>query len=425
MKNRWAQFGFAVTAMVMIANLQYAWTAFVKPIECGTGWSLSKIQWGLTVFILFETWMAPLEAWLVDRLGPSICLLLAGVLCGVGWSTIGFATTLSQLYVCYSLAGIGAALVYSAAIGTALKWFPDRRGFVSGLMAAGFGGGSAIFLPLIIYIIRVSNYRTAFLYTGISQASLILVAGAFLRNPERRTRVMNTSCRTVCSRIRCASVSLNSIEMLRTPHFYVMYAAFALTCVGGLMVTAQAVPVAESLNVHATGVVLSLSLSRVANGAGRVFWGWVSDHIGREIAMIIPFTMQGSCLIAVQVLAVNSAVWFTICLISIYFMWGSIFSLFPAIVGDYFGARHASSNYGFLYTAKGVASIAAGGVAAWLFEIFGNWNVVFTGSAVLAILSGLLILGLRSMVLPSKTLVSSIDLSTPVMSATPSIRRTS
>src|SRR3972149_4545351 len=145
--NRWFQLGASLVAMIMIANLQYAWTLFVTPIQTSTNWKLSDIQFAFTLFILFQTWVQPLDGWLIDRLSPRGFISAAGLLCGLGWAGLGYATTLTQLYVLYCLAGVGAAFVYSASIGSALKWFKDRRGLASGIMAAGFGGGAGPVIP--------------------------------------------------------------------------------------------------------------------------------------------------------------------------------------------------------------------------------------------------------------------------------------
>src|SRR5258707_14375555 len=161
--------------MIMIANLQYACTLFVKPMQASTGWKLSDIQFAFTFFILFQTWIQPLDGWLIDRLGPRGFISAAGLLCGLGWAGLGYARTLPMLYGMYCAAGVGAAFVYSGSIGSALKWFQGRRGLASGIMAAGFGGGTALFIPIISSTIRSRGYETAFIATGLLQGLLILV----------------------------------------------------------------------------------------------------------------------------------------------------------------------------------------------------------------------------------------------------------
>jgi OFA family oxalate/formate antiporter-like MFS transporter len=173
LNNRWFQLSASVLAMIMIANLQYAWTFFVNPLQTATGWKLSDIQFAFTLFILFQTWVQPLDGWLIDRLGPRGFMSAAGLLCGLGWAGLGYATSLPMLYVLYCAAGMGAAFVYSASIGSALKWFKDRRGLAAGIMAAGFGGGAALFVPIISRIIQGRGYQSAFVVTGLIQGLVI------------------------------------------------------------------------------------------------------------------------------------------------------------------------------------------------------------------------------------------------------------
>ena len=401
MSKRWIQFGSAVIAMIMIANLQYAWTLFVAPIRAAhKDWSLPAIQWGFTLFIFLETWITPVEGWLIDRLGPRIFLTIGGVLVGVGWTGMGYAHTLTQLYVLYGTAGFGAAFIYSGSIATALKWFPDKRGTVSGFITAGFGAGSALFIPIIARILAGSDYQHAFLYTGVAQGLLIILAAQVLHNPGPDFNVSPTAKKPVSPRIRRNTEQFNSGQMLVTPHFWVLYAAFVLTSVGGLMITAQASPFGKSVAVPAAAIVAALSWSRLANGAGRIFWGWFSDFVGREMAMFIPFVLQALCLVAMLKFGRTSGDMFILTMVLVFFTWGSMFALFPAIIGDYYGPQCATSNYGFLYTAKGVASIGGGGIAAALYVKYGNWDVAFYITAALTLVSALCILALRFMPLP-------------------------
>lgn len=399
--NRWARLVAAVIAMIMIANLQYAWTLFVKPIIGATHWKLSDVQWGFTFFIAFETWMMPLSGWMIDRVGPRIFMSLAGVMCGVGWAGLGQVHTLTALYVLYSLAGFGAALVYCSSIAVSLKWFPDRRGLASGIIAAGFGSGAALFIPGIAYVIHTQNYQTAFVYTGVFQGLMILLAAQFARNPDPSLHLTRMRPATRVQ-VRSHGEEFNSLEMLRTPHFYVMYVMMLMMGIGGLMVTAQVAVVADSLKVGAAALTLALSVNPIANGGGRLFWGWVSDRIGRENTMVIAFLLQSLFLTSVMTVGRWSGTWFIVSLALVYFTWGEVYSLFPSVAGDFFGARHASSNYGFLYSTKGVASIVGGGLAAKLFEATGTWSTAFYGSAILALCAALMAVGLRKMPLPVK-----------------------
>ena len=175
--------------MIMIANLQYSWTLFVNPIQQGTGWKLSEIQLAFTYFILFQTWVQPLDGWLIDRMGPRLFTTIAGVLCGIGWGCLGMVSSLTMFYALYVMAGVGAALIYGGCMGSALKWFTKERGLAAGIIAAGFGGGTALFIPFIGWAIRTQGYRSAFLWTGIFQGTIILIvacSSCAIRRARRR-----------------------------------------------------------------------------------------------------------------------------------------------------------------------------------------------------------------------------------------------
>jgi len=390
-QNRWFQLCASLVAMIMIANLQYSWTLFVEPMRAATGWKLSDIQWAFTLFILFQTWVQPAQGFLIDRLGPRFFTSIAGVLCGIGWTGLGIVNSLPALYTLYVVAGIGAALIYGGCMGSALKWFTKERGLAAGVMAAGFGGGTALFVPFIASIIKTADYRSAFIYTGIFQGLVILVVAQFLRHPvEQPAAVKPTGVSAIVGQHH-----FTTLQMLRTPQFFVLYASFVMMATGGLLVTANAGSIAKAWGIPAAALAAATSLNALANGSSRIFWGWLSDRTGRELALASAFILQALCLVLVLTLGRRSGMYFTITLVLTFFTWGEIYSLFPSVVADYYGSRHATANYGVMYSAKGVASIMGGGVAALLFERFGTWTACFYGSAVLALLAAALIFGLR------------------------------
>jgi OFA family oxalate/formate antiporter-like MFS transporter len=313
------------------------------------------------------------------------------VLCGIGWTGLGFATSLPMLYTLYVTAGIGAALIYGGCMGSALKWFTKERGLAAGLTAAGFGGGTALFIPFIAAMIKNNGYQSAFIYTGIFQGIVILIVAQFLRHPPKQA-----TAKTVAASSVIGQHQFTTGEMLRTPQFYVLYASFVAMATGGLLVTANAGSIAKAWGIPAAALAAATSLNALANGGSRIFWGWASDRIGRDIAMITAFLLQAVSLVLVLTVGRISGTLFTITLILTFFTWGEIFSLFPSVVADYYGQRNATANYGVMYSAKGVSSIIAGGIAAMLFERFGTWTACFVGSAVFALLAAGLIFALRT-----------------------------
>jgi OFA family oxalate/formate antiporter-like MFS transporter len=418
MRNRWIQLSASLLAMIMIANLQYSWTLFVNPLRDATHWRLSEIQWAFTLFVICETWVMPMEGWIIDRMGPQIFTTIAGVLCGIGWGGLAFVHTLNQLYVFYAIAGVGAAFVYAGSIASALKWFPDRRGLASGIIAAGFGGGSGLFIPIIQWLIKTHSYRDAFLYTGVIQGLVIIAVAQVLRHPKPGELTQAVVSRATSPYIRRNAQQFSTPEMLKTPHFYVLYIMMVLMATGGLMVTAEAAPLGKTWGITAGMITVAVSLDRVSNGASRICWGWFSDRIGREYTMAIAFALQAGCLLAFLWLGKSSGMWFTITLIAVFLTYGEIFSLFPSTVGDYFGAKSAASNYSFLYSGKGVASIIGGGIAARLYEQTGSWSGALYGAAAFALLAALMAIGIRMFPLPGKASASAHDLAHPLQTGT-------
>lgn len=398
MKSRWIQLVASVLAMIMIANLQYAWTLFVNPMRTQMHWNLTQVQWGFTLFIAFETWVMPFTGWLIDLIGPRAFISLGGLLCGVGWAGMSRATSLTEIYVLYALAGFGAALVYCGSMGTALKWFPDKRGLAAGSIAAGFGSGAALFVPFIARLVNNGDYRSAFLITGIGQGLVIIFAAQFLRSPGYG-EVLPAPRKVV---VHKQGGNFNSVEMLRTPHFYMMFFMALMMGIGGLMATAQVAPMAKTLKMSAATLTLALTINPLANGGARLFWGWVSDFVGRENTMVMAFLLQAMALLGVVMVGGRSPAMFVLTLALVYFTWGEVYSLFPSASADYFGSRFASSNYSFIYAAKGAASIVGGGLAATLFEKTGSWDYGFYACAGLALIAACLAVVLRKMPRPLK-----------------------
>jgi len=386
--------------MVMIGNLQYAWTLFVQPVMSATHWKLSDVQWGFTVFIAVMTWTMPLSGWLIDRLGPRTFMTLAGFLCGIGWAGLGQVHSLPAFYALYAVAGLGNGFVYCCSTALGLKWFPDKRGVASGLIAAGYGSGAAFFNPVFAWLIGSLGYQTTFWVSGLGLGILILCAGQFLKYPPMG--YIQAPPAAPGSKLRRHTEQFNSAEMLRSPQFYLLYAMMLAVGIGGLMATAQVAPLARNFKVSATALTIALSLNPLGNGASRFLWGWVSDSLTRERTMIVAFILQAIFLTSVVTLGRRGDAWFVVTMALVFLTWGELYVLFPAVLADHFGARHAASNYSFLYSTKGVASIMAGGLAATLFEKTGTWNYAFYGSSVLTLCAAMGAVVLLKMPLPKK-----------------------
>lgn len=380
---RWGQLLMGIVCMAMIANLQYGWTLFVNPIADKFGWTRAAIQVAFTIFVLTETWLVPIEGYLVDKFGPRPVVLIGGLLCGLGWIMNSYADTLPMLYVAAAVSGIGAGAVYGTCVGNALKWFPDRRGLAAGLTAAGFGAGSALTILPITAMIKSDGYQAAFLYFGIGQGLIVMLLALALTDARH---VFGAGHGVQSSKnVQQSRRDYTPSEVLRKPVFWVMYLMFVMVAAGGLMATAQLGPIAKDFHIGDTpvnlmGIVLpaltfALAIDRVLNGLTRPFFGWVSDKIGREPTMFIAFAIEAVGIMALYQFGSNPVA-FVILTGLVFFAWGEIYSLFPSTCADTFGSKYAAANAGMLYTAKGTASLLVP-LSSVLMSSTGNWHAVF------------------------------------------------
>ncbi|HEX9453499.1 MAG TPA: oxalate/formate MFS antiporter [Candidatus Binatia bacterium] len=380
LSNRWLQLVVGIVGMVSIANLQYGWTLFVGPIDSQYHWGKAAIQVAFSLFVLAETWLVPLEAYFVDRYGPRIIVAIGGVLVGLAWIINSAADSLTMLYTGGIVGGIGAGIVYGTASGAALKWFPDRRGLAAGLTAAGFGAGSALTIIPIANQIKATGYQSAFLFWGILQGVVVLICAFMMRAPQKEDLSGITGPTDSQT-----TEDYTPAQMLKTPAFYLLYVMMTMLAMGGLMATAQLGPMAKDFKVADSPVSLfgltmaalpfALSLDRILNGLTRPFFGWISDHLGRENTMFIAFGLEGFAILSLITFA-EVPVLFVIFSGLTFFGWGEIYSLFPATCGDLFGKKFATTNYGLLYTAKGTASLLVP-IGSLIAGSTGNWYPIF------------------------------------------------
>jgi len=392
--TRWGQLIFGIICMVMIANLQYGWTLFVNPIDQKYHWGRPLIQVAFTIFVLTETWLVPIEGYLIDKFGPRIMISLSGVLVAIAWVINSVADSLFLLYLGAAIGGIGAGVIYGGSVGNALKWFPDRRGLAAGLTAAGFGAGSALTVIPIANMIQSSGYESAFLWFGLGQGIVVILVALLLRAPHPGEVPIPATA------VQQTRRDYTPAEVLKTPPFYVMYLMFVMVGAGGLMAIAQLAPIANDYKIAGVPVSLlgitlpaltfALTIDRVLNGVCRPFFGWVSDNIGRENTMFIAFFMEGIGIYALLYFA-NNPVLFVILSGLVFFAWGEIYSLFPATCTDLYGRKFATTNYGMLYTAKGTASLLVP-LANVLTNATGSWHAVFYVAAILNIIAAVMAL---------------------------------
>jgi OFA family oxalate/formate antiporter-like MFS transporter len=375
--NPWVQLVLGVICMACVANLQYGWTLFVNPIDTKYHWGRAAIQVAFTVFVLIETWLVPVEGYLVDKFGPKWVVMGGGILVAIAWVLNSIASTLPVLYFAAAIGGIGTGCVYGTCVGNALKWFPGRRGLAAGITASGFGAGAALTIVPILHMINSSGYEQAFLVFGLLQGGIVFVVSWMLLAPPPSLLVAKVKPNQT-------GHGYTPAEVLRTPVFYVLYLMFVLIASGGLTMAASMAPIAKDFKIDKVPVDLfgftmaalafALSLNRIFDGVGRPFFGWLSDQIGREYTMALAFLIGAVALYALSQSGTNPVAF--VLITALYFgVYGEIFSLFPATQGDTFGSKYAAANAGMLYTAKGAGALLVP-IAAGISKTHG-WSTIF------------------------------------------------
>jgi OFA family oxalate/formate antiporter-like MFS transporter len=372
--------------MVLIANLQYGWTFFVNPINKAHGWSIASIQFAFSIFIALETWLTPIEGWIVDTLGPrrgpKLVVAFGGIMVALGWIINSRADSLEMLYLGAVVGGTGGGAVYATCVGQAVKWFPDRRGLAVGLTAAGYGAGTALTVIPILQTINAFGYEAAFFWFGLVQGGLVFLLAWVLRGPEPGEVIA-----PVAPKVAQSTRSYSPAEVVMTPVFWLLYVMFVLVSASGLMATAQLAPIAKDFGLAdqvmmfgLTTLALAGIVDNLCNGGARPLFGWISDNIGREYTMAIAFGLGGVAYWLLGTLG-HSQWGFVIFAALIFLTWGEIFSLFPSTCTDTFGTKFATVNLSLLYTAKGASAFLVP-LANVVKTATGGWHMVFVVTAV-------------------------------------------
>jgi oxalate/formate antiporter len=367
---RWIQLGLGVICMMSISSSQYVWTLFTKPLGTALGATLAEIQVTFSVLIVIQTFLSPFQGFLIEKFGPRLLLSVGAILTGASWVLAAQVSSIALLYLTYGgLGGIGTGIIYVGVVGLMVEWFPDKRGFAAGMAAAGYGFGAIITTFPISDSLAIVGYQQTLELFGVILGLIGLLAAQGIKRPT-------------LVKIEAAS-GLPPREMLKTPVFWLLFLMMTMMSTSGLMVISQMASFARDFGVSgatvfgAAAVPLALTIDRVTNGLTRPFFGWVSDRIGRENTMTLAFGGEALAMIA-WFATRDNALLFVILSGVVFFGWGEIFSLFPSVLTDTFGNRHATTNYGFLYMAQGVGSVLGGPLAALLHEKTGSWMPVFS-----------------------------------------------
>jgi OFA family oxalate/formate antiporter-like MFS transporter len=382
--TRWIQLLLGLICMMTISSPQYVWTLFTKPMAGAFGATPAALQVTFSILIVLQTFFSPFQGALVQKFGPRLLISVGAVLSGLSWVLASQVSSLGGLYLTYGLlGGLGTGIVYIGVVGQMMAWFPDRRGFAAGVVAAGYGMGAIVTTFPIADSIAASGFQPTLLKFGAIFAVIGLLAALGLKPAP------------VLANAETAEGAETS-TMLKTPLFWLMFVMMTMMSTSGLMVTSQMAAFATEFGITKAlvwglaALPLALTIDRFTNGLTRPFFGFVSDRIGRENTMFIAFALEGVAM-ALWLATRDNALLFVLLSGVVFFGWGEIFSLFPSTLTDTFGVKNATRNYGCLYMAQGIGAIFGGPMASLLHDATGNWTSVFgvaiTADIVTAILA--------------------------------------
>lgn len=402
-QNRWLVLAASVLANLCIGSA-YAWSVFQKPLIQIFGWSTTQASLAFTLSLSLVPFAMIIAGRIQDKKGPRWVIFSGGLIFGLGIFLTSFTTNLTILYLTYGLlGGAGIGFIYGCTVPNTVKWFPDKRGMAGGLIAGGFGMGAVVFGPVSASLIASNGVLSTFKLEGIIYAVVVCLASLFIIAPQAGYKPAGWEP-PVPAAGTAAPVSMTTGEMLRTSKFWILWSMYAIGCVAGLMIIGHASPIGQEkiglTPAVAAGAVAFLAL---ANTCGRMFWGAVSDKIGRYNALMLMYLVNGGML-----LLLNSATgygMFVVAIMGIALSFGGFLGIFPSVTADNFGTKSLGTNYGVMFIAYGLAAFVGPRLAASVKQSSGgDYSLAFIIASAMSIVGILLTFYISNQIKKQKTI---------------------
>lgn len=348
--NRWWVVFGAVLLQVCLGAI-YSWSLFNQPLMDKFGWASAEVFMTYSIAIFAFAFSTMFSGRLQDQIGPRKVATIGGILYGSGLIISSFATTLPMLYFGYGvLSGTGVGFAYVCPLSTCVKWFPEKKGFITGIAVGAFGAGSLIFKSIIVKFIGTVGVSSTFLYLGIIYMVLVVIGAQFLRLPQGSTSQLKIA-------MKLERKNYKVKEMMKTKSFYLVWLSYLFACMPGLLVIGLAKDIGTELVMLDPLVAAhAVALIGLFNAGGRLFWGTISDILGRVRVVSILFGLTAIALFVMSTIQMNLVLFF-ICLATIASSFGGFLVVYPTITSDFFGLKTLGSNYGIVYQAYGIAAL--------------------------------------------------------------------
>lgn len=358
----------------------YAASAFMLPLEKEFGWTRAQTSSVTTIgMVMIAAWYF-VAGHIYDRKGPRLVAGIGGILFSAGFFLASYTTSLATFYLTLGLCvGIGDGFGYVVPLTVASKWFPDKRGLMMGLMIGGYGAGSGIFGPIASRLIESVGWRGTFQIFALTFLVMTMIATWQLKDPPPGYIPAGWHPSKARAAARPGS-DVPTSRMIRTRTFWALWIAYCLGTTAGTMVISQLVPFARSAGHAAAVAALALTVGALGNASGRIFSGWISDHIGRLNALRIALIVSTAAMPALYALRGNVAPFFVL-LSVVYYCYGTQLSVYPTTSADFYGTKYLGANYGALILAWGVAGVFGPSLGGFVFVATGEYRWAFFAAA--------------------------------------------
>jgi OFA family oxalate/formate antiporter-like MFS transporter len=371
LRYRWILIFIALGVKMIISIYQYSWFLFAYSINNELGWDLATIGLTFTIFVMAMTFVQPFSGWVADTHGPKGVAISGSLMTATGLILSSSAAEPWQLYLFYGLGGLGAGSLNGISTASAIKWFPDKRGVATGVVEFGFGAGTALFNWIIQALLGAGGFRSTFFYLGLFMLFVLAPLSFLYRYPnEGFIAHLNASTKKLVS----ISRDFRPPEVLKTYQWYLIYFSFTFTIAVVLMFGAQLKMLAQEYHLPTSYFSFLLVLFPLGNGLSRIVAGAVSDKMGREHTMLVFYSLLGIAILSLVKFG-HVPVFFIGMVFIAALLGGSPFVLYPSTVGDYYGVRYSTTNFGILITAKAWAGLISGWFSGFLAAQFGSYAI--------------------------------------------------